>query len=48
VADHVVGWLAPFVLLFLGLETFLGSRPPAASELLDQAYSRGELTRGDI
>jgi putative membrane protein len=40
-------WLAPFVLLFIGLKNFLGSRPPSARELLDQAYARGALSRDE-
>jgi putative membrane protein len=40
-------WLAPFVLLFLGLKNFFGNRPSSARELLDQADARGELSRDE-
>jgi len=29
------------------LKNFFGNRPPTASELLDQAYARGELSRDE-
>jgi hypothetical protein len=48
------GWLAmlligvvPLVLLFFALKKFFGKRPPSARELLEQAYTRGELSKDE-
>lgn len=40
-------WLAAIVLLFFALRNFLGKRPPSTRDLLDQAYTRGELSRDE-
>ena len=39
--------LAALLLLIFAAKQFLGKRPPAARELLDQAYARGELSRDE-
>ncbi len=40
-------WLIPFVFAYFVLTDRFKRRSPSASELLDQAYARGELSRDE-